>query len=321
MPGNVWSCYSGTTDEAGTRASYEDVLGRRYSYDQDVANHKRVKIGDVLLIRDDNVVYGFAVVQEVRTGRVVKETPRCPVCNLSRPHRRRTQLPTFRCRNGHEFDTPKIERKEIDAYEAWYEANWVSLSATPPLSALSGLYLDRAQQNAIRPLGRQGTLSFLHDWADMDGIGALRALDDAAPPGPASPPSGGHVPAVGRQRVGQQMFRQRMRERFGDACAVTGPQPPDVLDAAHLYVYAASALHHLDGGLLLRADIHRLFDMFRVTICPDDWTFRVAPDLLGFEWLAALDHTKLKVIAAARPNPLWLREHFDEASRRWSKVK
>ena len=63
-----------------------------------------------------------------------------------------------------------------------------------------------------------------------------------------------------RTRVGQPAFRAGLFEKFGNVCAFTGIQPEEVLEAAHLYSYARIGEHKESGGILLRRDIHSLFD-------------------------------------------------------------
>ena len=49
-----------------------------------------------------------------------------------------------------------------------------------------------------------------------------------------------------------------------------------VLDAAHIRAYSAGGCHEVSNGLLLRTDIHKLFDRDYVTVDPD---FRFAVSL------------------------------------------
>ena len=145
-------------------------------------------------------------------------------------------------------------------------------------------------------------------------------LTPSAPGGgpTGEPPAGGHAPALGRRRLGQQEFKALLLTRFGSACAVSGPQPREVLDAAHLYRFADTPEHHLDGGLLLRTDLHRLFDRFLLAIDTTDWTVRLHPDLHAYPDLAPLHGAPLKVDPLDRPRAQLLDDHRAEACRRWS---
>ena len=59
---------------------------------------------------------------------------------------------------------------------------------------------------------------------------------------------------------------------------MTGERSRPTLDAAHIQPYLGPSSNHVQNGLALRADIHRLFDGGYVTVTPD-LVFRVSPRL------------------------------------------
>lgn len=63
------------------------------------------------------------------------------------------------------------------------------------------------------------------------------------------------------QRQGQGEFRRTVMYAYGSACAVTGCEVPEVLEAAHIMPYLGDATNHVQNGILLRADLHTLFDV------------------------------------------------------------
>lgn len=71
---------------------------------------------------------------------------------------------------------------------------------------------------------------------------------------------GGFTERTVRTRRGQTQFRAHLFGRFGSTCAFTGPCYLAALDAAHLYSYAQVREHRMGGGLLMRRDLHTLFD-------------------------------------------------------------
>ena len=85
---------------------------------------------------------------------------------------------------------------------------------------------------------------------------------------PASGPRFGQEILV-RPRLGQGLFSLSVRDAYGGACAVTGEHSAPVLEAAHIRPYAEGGEHRIDNGLLLRRDLHRLFDLGYVTVTPD----------------------------------------------------
>jgi putative restriction endonuclease len=76
-------------------------------------------------------------------------------------------------------------------------------------------------------------------------------------------------------RLGQGAFRIAVTEAYGRQCAITNGKVLPALDAAHIKPYAEGGLHTKSNGILLRRDIHSVFDAGYVTI-KDDFTFSVS---------------------------------------------
>ena len=77
-------------------------------------------------------------------------------------------------------------------------------------------------------------------------------------------------------RLGQGAFRVLVTEAYNYRCAMTGERTLPVLQASHIKPYSQSGPHRVDNGLLLRADLHILFDKGYVTIT-DDYRIEVSP--------------------------------------------
>jgi putative restriction endonuclease len=75
-------------------------------------------------------------------------------------------------------------------------------------------------------------------------------------------------PRLVTPRLGQGTFRVAVTEAYGRACAATGEHSLPALEAAHIRSYADDGPHEVRNGVLLRADLHRLFDQGYVTISP-----------------------------------------------------
>ena len=67
-------------------------------------------------------------------------------------------------------------------------------------------------------------------------------------------------------RLGQGAFRVRLTEAYSRRCAFSGEKTLPALEAAHIKPYAESGPHQVSNGLLLRADLHKLFDTGYLTI-------------------------------------------------------
>lgn len=81
-----------------------------------------------------------------------------------------------------------------------------------------------------------------------------------------------------RPRLGQGLFSLAVRDAYAGACAVTGEHSGPVLEAAHIVPYGLGGEHRVDNGLLLRSDLHRLYDRGYVTVTAD-YTFKVGDSL------------------------------------------
>jgi putative restriction endonuclease len=81
-----------------------------------------------------------------------------------------------------------------------------------------------------------------------------------------------------RPRLGQGLFSLAVRDAYHGACAVTGEHSLPALEAAHILPYGQGGEHRVDNGLLLRSDLHRLYDRGYVTVTPD-YVFRVSDRL------------------------------------------
>jgi putative restriction endonuclease len=119
-----------------------------------------------------------------------------------------------------------------------------------------------------------------------------------------------------RERLGQGAFRTLVTEAYGRRCAVTGERTLPVLEAAHIKPYARQGPNRVDNGVLLRSDLHRLFDRGLVTIEPDTMRFHVSERIRaeyanGREYYA-LDGKPLLVLPPGieqRPNREFLTYH------------
>ncbi len=103
-------------------------------------------------------------------------------------------------------------------------------------------------------------------------------VDDAGPAGGVPGGARYGTPHEVRPRLGQGTFSLAVRDAYDGACAVTGEHSAPVLEAAHIVPYGRGGGHRVENGLLLRSDLHRLYDHGYVTVTPD-YVFRVGDSL------------------------------------------
>jgi putative restriction endonuclease len=125
------------------------------------------------------------------------------------------------------------------------------------------------------------------------------------------------TPWVVAPRLGQGTFRVAVTEAYGRACAVTGEHSLPALDAAHIRSYTDEGPHEVRNGLLLRADLHRLFDQGYVTVTADqrfEVSERLRKDYSNGRSYYPLHGAKLQVPVGSAEQPAqeyvrWHNEH------------
>lgn len=76
-------------------------------------------------------------------------------------------------------------------------------------------------------------------------------------------------PTAVTPRLGQGSFRLMVTDAYDRRCAASGERTLPVLEAAHIKPYALLGEHRVDNGLLLRSDLHTLYDRGYITVTPD----------------------------------------------------
>jgi putative restriction endonuclease len=83
---------------------------------------------------------------------------------------------------------------------------------------------------------------------------------------------------LARVRLGQNEFRAKVFNAYHRRCAVTGAKIWPTLQAAHILPVTEGGEHRLDNGLLLRSDVHTMFDHGYLSVTPD-FKLKVSPRL------------------------------------------
>lgn len=99
---------------------------------------------------------------------------------------------------------------------------------------------------------------------------ALRASAVRESPMPAAAAAGERFgePRLISPRLGQGSFRVLVTDEYERRCAVTGERTLPALEAGHIRPYSEGGEHRIDNGLLLRRDLHALFDRGYMTVTP-----------------------------------------------------
>lgn len=83
------------------------------------------------------------------------------------------------------------------------------------------------------------------------------------------------------QRQGQGQFRSALLLAYGKCCAISGCNVVEALEAAHIYPYLGINTNVVPNGLLLRSDLHALYDLGLIAIDPVNFEVAISPRLQG----------------------------------------
>jgi DNA-directed RNA polymerase subunit RPC12/RpoP len=283
-------------------------------YDNKVKNSRHVRVGDLAVVQDSDYVLGAGWIDSIEVTPQAKIRYRCPHCENTDIKKRGTKQPAYWCSACHRpFDAPVEEQLDVETYTADYSRTFKFSDRYFPAKALDSAFVANAKQNSIRELDATQLRPLLEQnfavsepWWDAQ----VREDEQIA---------GGHTVGLCKNRIGQQRFREALLARYGEACAFTGPQPPAILEAAHLLPYNENPEHEVRAGLLLRRDLHTLFDDFLITINPDNWSIQVAPELMKFSDLAKLNGRPVRLKQDLRPWSKYIQDHATIAHAEWKR--
>lgn len=136
------------------------------------------------------------------------------------------------------------------------------------------------------------------------------------------PPFDPNAREDGRQRVvaevvrrqGQPRFRRLLIQAYEGHCAMSNYDAEPALEAAHINSYRGRQTNHPANGLLLRADLHDLFDLGLVAVETDRMRIALAGDLAGtmYEPLAG-QKLRLPAERSLRPSVEALDRHRERS--------
>jgi putative restriction endonuclease len=124
-----------------------------------------------------------------------------------------------------------------------------------------------------------------------------------------------------RPRLGQGGFRVMVMDEYARRCAITGEKTLPVLEAAHIKPYAENGPHQVSNGILMRSDLHTLFDNGYLTLTQEfrvEVSRRIREEFSNGRDYYALHGNKLVSLpenARNRPDPAFLEWHQSNCYR------
>ncbi|MFH8888688.1 HNH endonuclease [Streptomyces sp. NPDC017949] len=301
---NAWLVLAlGDKREHGGNDGYDDNPAEHYSWDSTVQNHARLAVGDVIALWDRKELIGVSTIEAIDTDTAEKVLYSCRNCGKADIKPRLLKKPKYRCGKCDAlFDDPVQKKKPVTTYRSRHGAGWRDGRGLLAGAELRALCDSPNSQLSMRSANWEKLRDALLNTGRMPtamGIGR----DDPRQI------SGGHRVAEVRVRVGQDAFRKQLLKEHGRQCAFSGAAPAEVLEAAHLYSYAASGEHHEWGGLLLRRDLHRLFDLGQLAVNPATGLISVDPVLDSYPMYAQL-HDRRPEASLRAEHHRWLAAHW-----------
>jgi hypothetical protein len=278
---NVWVLKTVEEEDRSSQTidNYQDSLSEHYNYDSFVANFKQVAKNDLAILTDKDKILGFAKIGDIKSRKGTKIIRRCPYCPSTTIDKRKTKKPVYRCHEGHEFDEPIDEPKNATKYSAIFSSFMPIVDLNDDLNQLNSYYLKGYNQNMSMQLL---SIDVLFQFKGVfDRLNLSSSLSDRLDPnegyaedeetqfkGSDLDEREQIIRAI-KLRRGQQKFRKKLLERYNNTCVITGCKIIDILEAAHIKPYRGKKDNHPSNGLLLRADIHTLFDLNLLGIDPE----------------------------------------------------
>jgi putative restriction endonuclease len=280
-------------------AGYDDVPDKWYSYDSYVANHRQISSGHCLLICNRERALGIARIKKIDEEPSTRVLQRCSKCQGTGIKKRLTKQPLYRCKNGHEFEEPVRENVSCTKYTARFTGTFEPFTEVFGRDFLRQGCPRYGDQNAMQEFEYLRMAAAFRDRFPKAANVIANFLENRYPMPEAADEdqdseASGYAPTPGderqqlfrqiRARRGQQAFREELRARYGDRCAVSGCGILEVLEAAHIRPYRGNLDNHVENGLLLRADLHTLFDLDLIGIEPFTLTVHLHPDVSRGEY-------------------------------------
>lgn len=286
---------------------YTDELTKFYNYDSNVPNYKQVNEGDLAILVErydgQRKVKGIAKIEKIFTNKATKISKRCPFCKTTQFNKRTTKVPEFLCRRcSQEFHQPLQETRDTTNYTAIFGNSFISIENILSIDELNKAcfsnYNKQLSMQAIdlnmlmnKILNKYPEVSnLLNTSISRKELGLIEVNSQTIPSVPLDDYIADLIDLresqlnLGYLRPGQSKFRKLLVEKYGDRCMITGCSVFDVVEACHIVPYRGEKDNHPANGLLMRADLHILFDRNLLGIEPDSLKINFHPAALESEY-------------------------------------
>ncbi|MEO0838731.1 MAG: HNH endonuclease [Cyanobacteria bacterium J06643_5] len=291
----AWLLIVNNQTDYAEHLSYADEISKVYQYNNFVPNHKQISEGDIALVRNKNKLIGIAKIESIKESQDTRKRFRCPSCTKTNIKTLKNKQFKYKCAKcGHNFNEPDIEIVNCKLYSAYFGNSFLPAEEAISIETL---------QKACPKFNRQLSMQLLNFKQIEDAL--LQNLPEAKQlivkdncikadnkitetendfiPYSYNPIIGDRRQLVIRQilaRQGQPQFRKALQDLYGKQCMVSRCQLLDIVEAAHISPYRGIEDNHPENGLLLRVDLHTLFDLDLMGIHPESLQVSFHPTAL-----------------------------------------
>jgi putative restriction endonuclease len=186
-------------------------------------------------------------------------------------------------------------------------------------------FFDEQDWITVPPSWSRNIVAFkTYNTRDAEGLALWETIQERLSrrtvPGLAETASRYGEPHLIRPRLGQGAFRVLVTDIYQRRCAITRERTLPALEAAHIRPYSEGGVHEAANGILLRRDVHSLFDAGYVTVTPDlrfEVSRRIREEFENGRDYYALDGREIDLPADSklRPDPEALSWHNENCFR------
>lgn len=242
------------------------------------------------MVANKKVILGFSRISSIQIRKnVIKYRYKCPECGIYEHYERVNIKPRYKCRNKHEFDKPIREKISVTQYTAEYKKDFLAPLNEISVKEFSGYYINYNRYYSIQGID----MAFLKKHYS----GIYKAftgrkpspsspdylLEDFSNP-PYEPNDKDHrnfTPRKTAERKGQKAFKSKLIRAYGERCMFSKCDVREAIQASHIRPYRGIKDDHPENGLLLRSDLHILFDADLLGIDPEKKLVHLHPSIAG----------------------------------------
>jgi len=307
MEQRLWILKSkGNKSAFGGNAGYADELESHYVYNTTVKNHDKIKPGDFIVIVDKKYIKGIATIEEINvTSDIPKKRYRCPECGTQEHYTRKSVSPKYKCRKKHEFNVPDEEDIMVDEFKAIYSSTFIKSEPKTSVKLLDNYYINRNIYYSIQQAKTDIIRDIYPNAFKPGGLHMTKTTSavkiNISPYIPSVTDSREYRTLKSAVRPKQDKFRSELIKFYGAQCMLTGCDVLTAIEASHICPYKGEKDNHIENGILLRRDLHSLYDADLIGIHPDTLEIFLDPSLNNTSY-AQYAGKSLKFAAVIKPS-------------------